>query len=396
MEPKINRKRLLALVCAVAVLLCAFAFSGRDTGRFRAQNGRLDLLYWKPGQDGVLRLDGEWDFYWSRLLTEQDAAGAVPDLTAVVLAIWNSYKIEGKNLPGFGYATYVLHVLNATQGALALRIPAVCSAYELYIDGRLLSSNGEVGADKAHFLPASKPNAVTFTPAGRNFTIILCVANFSCAQGGMLNTPILGTSGQILSMDQNIGDVDTFLIGALTILVLFYVGFFLMRRGTEKSSLYLALVGIVLAGRTAVTGSGLIYRLLPSISFETMMAVYYITLCWLPVCSALAVGELFPQETPKKAMAAVLAYTAAISLVIPLTPVSFYTRLIYLISAAGVLLGAYSIFISSMALLRGRKDALIVLLWHAARKRFLLAQRRRHGHHQPVRIYPPGQQVAFL
>ena len=37
-----------------------------------AQNGILDLRQWDPARDGPVKLKGEWEFYWQKLLTEQD------------------------------------------------------------------------------------------------------------------------------------------------------------------------------------------------------------------------------------------------------------------------------------------------------------------------------------
>lgn len=324
----------------------------------------LDLKSWKPELEGVLSLSGQWDFYWERFLTYQEvAAGStVPDVTVDTPSVWNSYKINGKNLPGFGYGTYLLKVENAPEGkSLALRMPTFSTAYELYINDRLVSSNGRVSTSREEFSPGYKPWVVEFTPAEASFELIIHTSNFTYARGGMWYAINMGTPEQIRSMDKTIADKDLFLFGALSLMALYYLSIFLMRR-EDKSSLYFVIMCVIFASRTVIYGDFLIYRLLPFISFEAIIAVDYITLCWFSVCSAFMIGELFPEENNKKVLKTAFIYASAMTMLFLLTPISFYTRLVYIVQLAAILFGAYSIFTLSVAFLRGKKDSLVVLL----------------------------------
>ena len=114
---------LLASICFVLVVSVAaslLAFNGRRQGHIRAVGGVLDLQNWIPEADGYLDLAGEWSFYWGRLLShsEVEAGSATPNMNAAVPDVWNSYHLDGKKLPGFGCATYVLHVTNAPAGTV--------------------------------------------------------------------------------------------------------------------------------------------------------------------------------------------------------------------------------------------------------------------------------------
>ncbi|MEL7565956.1 MAG: hypothetical protein AAGU27_13850 [Dehalobacterium sp.] len=88
-------------------------------------------------------------------------------------------------MPGIGYGTYVVKVVNAPEGKpLAMRIPAYSTAYALYIDDRLLSSNGKVGTSKEEYSPEYLPRVAGFTPPGSSFEIIVYIANFIYSRGG--------------------------------------------------------------------------------------------------------------------------------------------------------------------------------------------------------------------
>ncbi len=368
MKEKTNKKRLLlflsSVVISIIAIICIFIFSKPDTNRIYPENGVLDLKSWKPELEGVLSLSGQWDFYWERFLTYQEvAAGStVPDVTVDTPSVWNSYKINGKNLPGFGYGTYLLKVENAPEGkSLALRMPTFSTAYELYINDRLVSSNGRVSTSREEFSPGYKPWVVEFTPAEASFELIIHTSNFTYARGGMWYAINMGTPEQIRSMDKTIADKDLFLFGALSLMALYYLSIFLMRR-EDKSSLYFVIMCVIFASRTVIYGDFLIYRLLPFISFEAIIAVDYITLCWFSVCSAFMIGELFPEENNKKVLKTAFIYASAMTMLFLLTPISFYTRLVYIVQLAAILFGAYSIFTLSVAFLRGKKDSLVVLL----------------------------------
>lgn len=207
-----------------------------------------------------MSLSGQWDFYWDRLLTYQEIINGspAPDVKADTPGVWNDYKLQGGNLPGFGYATYRLKVINAQKGiTLSLRIPTFSIAYELYIDDRLISSNGKVGTSRAQYSPEYRPEVVAFTPAETSFDFIIHVANFTYARGGMWYALDMGTPEQIRNLDRTIVDKDLFLFGALSVMALYYLSIFLLRR-EDKSSLYFVFMCLVFASRTVIYGDYLI------------------------------------------------------------------------------------------------------------------------------------------
>src|SRR5687768_3437154 len=61
----------------------------------------------------IISLDGEWEFYWNRLLTPVSflRRDIVRQYKPVPLK-WNSYRVDGKKLPVGGYCTYRLLIKN--------------------------------------------------------------------------------------------------------------------------------------------------------------------------------------------------------------------------------------------------------------------------------------------
>ena len=338
-----------------------YLLSKRENRRIYPINGRLDLEAWNQ-QDGPLSLSGGWDFYWEKLLTYRDLKShPVPDLAVQVPEVWNRYQIKGKNLPGFGYATYRLKVIHVQKGKpLALMIPTFSTSYKLYIDTDLVSANGRVGSGRKQSTPQYLPRSIEFTPAKTSFELIVQVANYTYSRGGMWYALELGTPEQIRRLNRNNADKDLLLIGALSVMALYYLSIFLLRR-EDKSSLYFVFMCLIFASRVMVYGDYFIYRLIPAIPFQAIIAIAYLSLCWFPIFAVLFVGELFPAETSSGFKKAALLYGGIMAAMFSFTPIAFFTRLIFLVQMIAMATGFYAIVCLIKAYLNRKKDALLVL-----------------------------------
>ena len=367
LKEKIKKKRLfillLCMLLMIILIVSVFIVSKNANTRLKPQNGVLDLQNWNPEQEKIMSLSGQWDFYWNRLVSHQEIeeGSPEPDIKADVPGVWNKYIVDGENLPGFGYATYLLKVVNAPKGeAFALRIPTFATAYNLYVNETLISSNGKVGESREQSEPGYMPQVVEFIAEDESFMLIFHVSNYTYARGGMWYTIPMGTPKQIRGIDQTIADKDLLLFGALAVMAFYYLIIFLLRR-EDKSSLYYVFMCIVFASRLTIYGDYLIYRLIPFISFKAIIFISYTTLCWFSVCSAFMVGELFPQENSKKILRGGFIYAVIMTFVFIITPISLFTRWVNLVQALAILFGIYSIYTLGLAFVKGKRDAGIIL-----------------------------------
>jgi signal transduction histidine kinase len=327
------------------------------------QNGVLNLQNWNPEKDKVISLSGQWDFYWNRFVSHQEIVdeSPEPDLKCDVPGVWNNYIIDSENLPGFGYATYLLKVINAPRGeAISLRIPTFATAYDLYVDDTLITSNGRVGKSKEQSAPGYMPKVIEFIAENESFMLIIHVSNYIYARGGMWYSIPMGTPEQIRDIDQTIADKDSLLFGALAVMAFYYLIIFILRR-EDKSSLYYVFMCILFASRITIYGDYLIYRLIPFISFKAIINISYITLCWFSICSAFMVGELFPHENSKKILRGGFIYGLMMTFVFVITPISLFTRWVNFVQVLAILFGIYSIYTLVMAFVKGKRDAGIIL-----------------------------------
>ncbi|CAM3476836.1 hypothetical protein [Marinicrinis lubricantis] len=147
----------------------------------QAKDGVLDVTGWKFDKDGILPLNGEWEFYRDRLIGpdqfEADERGWPIHSTIEVPNSWNAYVSETQN-EGRGYGTYRLVVkLDEQDQILALKIPRIATAYKLWMNGELLAASGSVGSHASEAIPHYLPQVAYFTTTSGTIDIIVQVSN---------------------------------------------------------------------------------------------------------------------------------------------------------------------------------------------------------------------------
>ena len=75
--------RHLTIAIFAFTILASSVPAGAHARAPNAVGGVLDLSGWNFEKDGTVPLDGEWDFYWSKLLSTQEAAAGQPGKTHI-------------------------------------------------------------------------------------------------------------------------------------------------------------------------------------------------------------------------------------------------------------------------------------------------------------------------
>lgn len=327
----------------IAGLVLVLTFGGiisssqGNTSAPRAEAGILDLSQWNFEQNGKLRLDGEWSFYWNRFLDSDEIALEQPDLIGRVPTTWNKYAYDGRYLPGQGYATYRLQIkTNLEQGAkMAILANTISSAYRIFIDDNELAAMGEIGTEPGMVTAKLKPRAVEFTVPDSDFDIIVHVSNYDHARGGLWYSLILGTSEAIARLDNGQENRQIFVVGALLVIMLTYICLFALRP-QAKDYLYVALLALCLVVAIDTTNQFLIYRILPNISFHWLTFLWYASASWSVTLLAVFTESLYPAPFSKQIVRVFLIYSAAAALMYIFVPVRLYTEISTLLNGIGL------------------------------------------------------------
>jgi two-component system LytT family sensor kinase len=328
-----------------------------SSGAPKAARGILDLTGWDFGRQGPIKLDGQWEFYESRFVNDQELPSETPDMYINVPGTWNGYSKAGKILLGQGYGTYRLHVKTRlpADSMLGLRIYPLSSAYRFYIDDKLVANNGNPAASAAEEVGQYQPRTVFFYPPSEEFDIIVHLSNFQYARGGFWYSAFMGGSEEILNLHDAVMGKETFLIGALLMLALFYLAIFILRR-EFKYALYFSCLCLAMALALDMVGQFILLRFISGLSLQAVIFLWYSSIDWTLFFLVLYVHELFKSRFSGLVMKVYLGVTSLSQLLYIFTPSPFYTRFAFVSDFIGVVGVLGTIVMVAIGIKRGQRD----------------------------------------
>ncbi|MCX8129503.1 MAG: ATP-binding protein [Clostridia bacterium] len=326
----------------------------------KISKGFIDLSGLDFKESAPVKLDGEWEFYWNKLLEPADI-----DSDSLLSGQKQFLNIPGywnkSNYPSFGCATYKLVIKTKNENSLlAMRLPRVLSAYKLWINGKMLASRGEVSKDSAGSKDLSAPLTFVFYNDSNILEIVMQVSNFSDKNGGFTASMYLGDEKKILEAEDNQLILDMFLLGLIFIMGFYHFIVYIFHR-KEISALLLAITCLIMEIRIITTGEAVLLQ--TGIISEIVLFKINYTLYGVAATAVVTFFyTLFPKEFPKKAIRLFQIFNLASALLMlcigAATPVAFINFYLF----AGVAQGVYTIYILILAHLHKREGASILLL----------------------------------
>lgn len=248
---------------------CDITEDAMNDGAWTAQKGLMNLETYPFEQNGIVPLDGEWEFYWKQWLHPadfRDAFGPDPHYMEVP-SDWGKHDLDGKKLSREGYGTYRL-IIQFPEGEAghmkAIYMPEVATAYTIWINGKQAASTGQVGKNKDEMIPKSYPRVLYFQPDTAQVELVIQVSDFYQRKSGIVDSVLMGNPEAIaLLRDQRVA-LEMVIIGILSIMALHHFSLFFSRK-KDLSSFYFASICLAIAVRKMTLGEVLIVRFfLPS------------------------------------------------------------------------------------------------------------------------------------
>lgn len=235
----------------VLSLLLVF-FSLKMSAQPQIIKGELDLRNWDFKNQIILDLKGEWEFYWQKFLVSdsQNNTAQKPDGYLKVPGGWDGHPLpKGGTTTGHGFASYKLTIrLPAAPTKLGLFILYSATAHRVSIidsEGNTIRimEAGVIGKTKNNYIPSLAPQTASFI--GQNdISLIVEIANFQEARGGLWQTPLLGSDIQIFKNRFDEKSVDFFIFGCMLIISLFSLIEYFTRK-SEHTPLYFGLLSLM-------------------------------------------------------------------------------------------------------------------------------------------------------
>lgn len=327
----------------------------------RAVEGVLDLTEWQP-DTGVVKLDGQWSFYWDQLLDPQELSDHNPTSAYIDLpGSWNGYQINGSKLPGDGYATYRLIIKTDTTDRWGLKIPRIFTAYNLRVNNELIAAAGTIGTNRSDMTPQYLPQVALFEVQPGENEIVIQVSNFYHRSGGILESLILGSEEQILGLRYKSIAYELFLFGSLLIIGLYHLALFIFRK-KDYSALYFCLFCLLIAIRTMLVGERFFIYLYPGFNWEVAhkmqtMAFYL----GVPIL-VMFFKSIFPSHFSTRVLRIVQVVGFSFAAVVLLAPARIFTVLNPIYQLFAILVITYLLYILTNVLRRKESGTTLIVV----------------------------------
>lgn len=156
------RTGIFVILCIIGLFILRMTWAGLFQVNITPilNEGKLDLSSWELEENQSILLDGEWDFYPSQFLMQEDT---MPEEAPETIEVPHGWK----NRLGspFGYGTYRLQIQVQPEDGrnFKLYIPTIFTSSEIYVNGRELAKTGQPAASESEYVADMIPKTATFT-----------------------------------------------------------------------------------------------------------------------------------------------------------------------------------------------------------------------------------------
>jgi signal transduction histidine kinase len=330
----------------------------------RADKGVLDLTNIENRDKFILKLNGEWEFYWKKLLRPYDfnRTDIKPDIYGKVPSYWIDYSDKSFKTAGNGYATYRLTVLlpKGYREPLGFDLPVFDSSYDLYLNGGYYGGNGLPGRSAEETKPEYRRNFVRFNPVSDTISVIINVANYTHRRGGFWLPVTIGPFEKLRKRLAGTWAAEWANMSLLLGFSLLFLFFFIIYP-KEKAMAYFSMATIGLALRPLFTGHFLINDITTMewtwiVRFEYMF-LYVIIVGWLWF-----IATVYPSKYFRLFVTVIGIYFTVSFFLTLFIPVKIFSYNTFIIYPAMIILMVYALVKSFLGSLRKNRMDIIYFI----------------------------------
>jgi len=322
------------------------------------ENGKLDLTDWDLEDDGNVKLDGDWEFYWDQIIMPEEFANGSPRMTGTypVPVYWTKY--DGLYLPSKGNATYRLVIDSASEEELlGLTVPELYTEYALYINGQLLVGNGALGGTSFRFLD---PDVFMFEPGNERIEIVLQMHNHSHVNAGIGQSLVLGTTDRIFGKDIVETAIDLILVGICLFAGIYHFILYLHRKKDYKL-LCFTIFCIAVAVRGIIANTTYIMEFFPDLPFVIGSRTVTATIPILTISMLLYVYFMFREYIVKWLVQALAAISIIYIFIVALTEPFIYSSIFFLYLIVSMTVCIIGLYVAVLAIKGRSREAVLYL-----------------------------------
>jgi signal transduction histidine kinase len=350
----------------IVILFLVGGCSTQTSSLPMVDKGVIQLEDWKFSDKQLVKLNGEWEFYWEQLLLPDEFD--MPERREIqylkVPMFWHKAKVDENQLSGKGYATYRMQVKlsqNQQGSLMGIYIPfGVESAYSVWVNGNLVATAGKVGTSKVDMIGQYYPKVAVFQAREEN-EIIIHISNFVQRTGGLWDPIVIGGADDLVQFWNKRLAKELFVAGSIVMIGLYHLGLFFIRR-KDQSPLYFGAFCLLIGLRSLFLGEVYISHMLPNLSFDVYKKFEYIGQYMGPALFLLYVQSLYPNEIKKRLVQLAVTIYSVMSVIVLVMPATLFTYTLPISHLVLVVFAPYIIYVFIRAARRKRDGALFSCL----------------------------------
>lgn len=328
-------------------------------------DGTINLKTLKKHHYKTYALQGKVPLYWNQFLKENERSSIFPTCSLSLPGIWNEIPTPIGKLPETGYCTFIVKVIPPKDSmTLAMKLPAIRTAYRLYMDSALITSVGIPATTADSAKPAYLPHAVSLPYSSEPFHLIFHVSNFDNNKGGPWKLIYIGSEDRIFRQRTMALAYDLFFIGILTFFVFIHGTTSHFTENQKEKRALGALLGFSLSMliRTMLTGERFLYFLFPDLSPHIWVRLEYITLFTAGVFFHNFVHNTLKTYSSTIINRAVIFCGAMFTALVLLTPLATHSRIIPFFQALVFIIMIYQVIIAYKARKEPGLRSIVILI----------------------------------
>ena len=341
------------------ILSCGDSYSGKKQPV--AVNGVLDLREWDFNKDGPTNLNGNWKFYWNKLVPP----GEINDEKSTLMKVhssWNNQIVNNQVIPDHGFATYSVKVLiKPTNFPLALKFLTIGSAFDCFINGKKISSVGKVGKTYETMTAKYNPLVIEFIDSSNELDITIHVSNFHQKFSGIWLPIKIGNSKNLFKLRATNLQIAFLIVGVSIIMFFYYMGLFSLRP-KERITLYFALFCLFMGIRIIFVDELAITEIYPDLPIGLIIKINYLTFYLSVAVSLKFLYNSFPLDYHKIYIQIVEITFIIISIITLVTPAIIFTHTLFSAQILFCITMIYTFIINILTVIRKRDGAIPILL----------------------------------
>ena len=335
-------------------------------------NGYLDLTNINLDKK-TIELKGNWDFYWNELLLPNsylDSLKGHKKYLAKVPRTWQNVKLDDNTYcTADGYATYRLRIrVNNKDEIYGIKLGAVFTAYNLYVDGKLLKSMGQVGTTKESSIPKFHTEEIPIPIQKKEgidsqiIDLILHISNFHHRRASLKEPTYFGRMENVIDDKETEITLEVLLIGVILVIGFNHILMYFFNR-INFSNLLFGLLSIIMMVRILSTQERIIIHWFPNMDWELLVRLDNLSGFGTMSLFAIYFFYSFRKDFPKLLLYIYMILGLIITILVLTTPAWFYGQFRILLEAYVGIGGFYVTFgVLLVAAIKGRDRAFMTFI----------------------------------